>query len=515
MQIIAHTWTGIGAAERLVIETDGERIVFVLPDASVSRRRDAVVCPAGSLLIPGLHDAHCHLLEGGLMMAECDFDDANSAEDVGDVLRDYVREHDPAPGEWVRGRRLDETRVQVTRDDLDRVCPDRPVFIWTHDLHSVVVNSSALARVGISDGMSDPPGGKFERDESGRMSGVLRETAAHRVEQTIPPATAEQTRTALLRAQQYAFSLGLTAVSSSVRGDHLSRYSSLAESEARKIRMNIWPVGEDFSFDPNRFERACMPGYRMGTLKGFVDGALGSRSAAFYESYSDVPNHKGMLQIEAAPLANWIQLAHAVGWQIALHAIGDRGCGVVLDALERTGMSDLRLRIEHAQHVRESDIARFAQLGVIASMQPVHCTADMRFVTPRLGRARARFSYAWRSLHKAGVRLAFGSDWPVEDFDPTAGILAAVTRQDRNGNPTGGWFPEERLTAEETLRAYTAGSAYAAFWEKDSGTIEAGKLADFTLLSRDILRCPEDELRDVKALMTVVGGEIVYRDASF
>lgn len=519
MQVIARTWTGLGGVEKLVIETDGERIVSVLPDAAGLRRRDSVVSPEDSLLIPGLHDAHCHLLIGGLMLSECDFDDANSPEDAGEMLREYLRDHDSSSGEWVRGRRLDETRVRLTRDDLDRICPDRPVFIWTHDLHSAVVNTKALERAGISENEADPPGGRYDRDERGRMDGVLREPAAHLVERRIPPATPEQMRQALFQAQARAFSLGITAVSSSVQPDHLAHYRSFAGSADRKIRLNVWPVSEDFQLGPEQFDRVDTTNFRVGTLKGFVDGALGSRSAAFWEPYQDAPNNRGMLQIEVQPLARWIRAAHDSGWQVAVHAIGDRGCSVVLDALEQADMRNsgerYRPRIEHAQHLRERDLARFAPLGAIVSMQPIHCTADMRFAAPRLGDARSRYSYAWRSVLDSGARLAFGSDWPVEDFNPILGLHSTVTRQDQDGNPHGGWFPEERLTMEEALRAYTAGSAYAAFWEGNLGTIETGKLADFTLLSRDILSCSTDELRNTKALMTVVGGEIVYRDASF
>ncbi|MDD5088005.1 MAG: amidohydrolase family protein [bacterium] len=274
MRIHARTWTGIASAEQLVIETDGERIVSVRPDLAAARRGDAVVCPAGSLLVPGLHDAHCHLLEGGLMMAECDFDGADALEQVGKALRDYVCAQGGSAAEWVLGRRLDETRVRVTRHDLDRACADRPVFVWTHDLHSAVVNSAALERAQISDDAVNPPGGRFERDEHGRITGVLRETAAHRVVERIAPPSAEQFRQALLRAQTYAFSLGITAVSSSVRGDMLASYRAFAESTERDLRMNIWPVCEEFQLDGERFETVNESGYPIGTLKGFVDGAL-------------------------------------------------------------------------------------------------------------------------------------------------------------------------------------------------------------------------------------------------
>ncbi|MBU0509618.1 amidohydrolase [bacterium] len=519
MQIIANTWIGTGTTRKLMIETHGDRIAQMIPENQARLRPDAIVCPPDSLLIPGLHDAHCHLLLGGFMLMECDFDGVESVEQFTDVLARYIREREIRPGEWIRGGRFDETRFRVTRHDIDRVCADSPVFIWTHDLHSALANTQALEAARIDQDTNDPPGGRFDRDEQGRLTGMLREPAAHLVEHAIPPPRPEQTRNALLKAQDHAFSRGITAVSSSVRRDHLAHYARFAGSAERKIRLNVWPVSENFRFEEDRFERVNATGYRVGTLKGFVDGALGSRSAAFYEPYDDTPGSSGMLVIEEGLLAEWIQAASEEHYQVALHAIGDRACSICLNALKRAGAAanpaELRPRVEHVQHLRKSDIPRFAELGVIASMQPIHSTADMRFVEPRLGKERAKSSYALRSLLDWGARLAFGSDWPVEDMNPVAGIAAAVTRQDANGNPPGGWQPQERIRADQALRAYTLGSAFAAFWEKDGGTIEEGKFADFTVLSRNVLTCKPEHIRETKALMTIVGGEIVFRDPDF
>ena len=242
---------------------------------------------------------------------------------------------------------------------------------------------------------------------------------------------------------------------------------------------------------------------------------MGSQTAAFWEPYANNPSNSGEALIREGPLARWIRSAQGEGYQIALHAIGDRANSIALDAYEMAGACgrgpEYRPRIEPVQVLRDRDIARFAELGIIASMQPVHCTADMRFVEPRIGAERAKRSYAWRSLLDAGAMLAFGSDWPVENLDPMAGIHAAVTRQDEAFEPPGGWQPQERINVEETLRAYTEGAAYSAFWEKETGTIEAGKLADFAILSQNLFDVPPEQIPRTKVLMTVVNGEIVYR----
>ena len=290
------------------------------------------------------------------------------------------------------------------------------------------------------------------------------------------------------------------------------------ESGDCRLRINLWRVSEHFDIEEDRFERQSRSGFRYATLKGFADGALGSRSAAFWEPYSD-GGGTGMALVREGPLGRWVKAAHREGYQIAIHAIGDRANSICLDAIEMATASgrgpEYRPRIEHCQHLRERDIPRFAELGVIASMQPIHCTADMRFVEPRLGAERTARSYAWRSVLNHGAMLAFGTDWPVEDLNAVAGLHAAVTRQDAHDEPPGSWQSQECLTIEQALRAYTYGGAFAAFWEKDMGTIAPGKLADFTVLSKNVFACEPREIKNAQVLMTVVGGEVVYqRDTS-
>lgn len=514
MRISAPVWTGEGIVRRLAIETSGDRISRIATEA-VALRPDALVFPDSALLIPGLHDAHTHPLFGGLQLGNADFSGIASREEFANRLRDFLTKREDETDAWVQGGGLDETKVQISRVDIDKVCADLPVFIWSHDLHTASVNSAALIRAHIEGRIKDPEGGRFERDASGILNGVLRETAAHHVRRFIPLPTPFQARQALLRAQELAFSLGITAVGGSARKDEIPHYLDFANSSDQKMRINLWRVSGHFDLDEDRFEKISSTRFRHSTLKGFLDGALGSQTAAFWEPYENQPANSGVSLIREGSLARWIRTAHEEGYQIALHAIGDRANSIGLDAIEMAGASgrgpEYRPRIEHAQVLRPRDIARFAELGVIASMQPIHCTADMRFVEPRIGAERAKGAYAWRSLLKNGAVLAFGSDWPVETLDPIAGIHAAVTRQDDHHEPPDGWQPQERITVTEALRAYTGAAAYAAFWEESLGTIEEGKLADFTVLSQNLIAIAPQKILDTRVLATIVGGEVVYR----
>ncbi len=514
-QIVGNAWTGEGLPRRIILETDGDRISAVAPAEMQSARADAMVLPDDALLIPSFHDAHAHLLIGGLQLGWCRFHDVNTPEQFSDVLSEFVRQGKGEQAAWIRGTGLDETLLKITRLDIDRICADNPVFIWNHDLHSAVVNSAALIRARIDGTVKDPEGGRFERDVQGKLNGVLRETAAHVVERMIPPVSRDEARQALIRAQDYAFSLGITAISSSARGEDIPHYLEFVNSGDCKLRINLWRVSEHFDFEEDLFEKQSRTGFRYATQKGFADGALGSRSAAFWEPYTD--GGSGIALVREGPLGRWVKAAHREGFQIAIHAIGDRANSICLDAIEMATAGgrgpEYRARIEHCQHLRERDIPRFAELGVTASMQPIHCTADMHIVEPRLGADRAARSYAWRSLLNHGATLAFGTDWPVEDLSAIAGIHAAVTRQNANDEPQGGWQPQERITVGEALRAYTMGSAFAAFWENDMGTIAPGKLADLTVLSKNIFDCDPREIKNAGVLMTAVGGELVYRAA--
>ncbi|RPH94520.1 amidohydrolase [candidate division KSB1 bacterium] len=516
-QIIGTTWTGAGPVRSLVVGVSGDRIAHVSERGSVSVQTEALILPDDALLIPGFHDAHAHLLFGGLKLGWCNFTGVTSIDQFCEILKQSQSHRDDESNTWIQGTGLDESVLPITRNEIDRVCRDVPVFIWFRDLHSAVVNTVGLQCAGVDRNIKNPEGGRYERDQSGELTGVLREDVARIVERKIPEINEDQARKALLRAQDHALSLGITAVSSSSRADRLPHYLAFANSDSCRLRINAWQVTEKFHFEEDRFKRQSSGRFRLATFKGFADGALSSYTAALNEPYENIQS-TGIALVDKKTLARFASDAHREGYQVTIHAIGDRAIGICLDAFAtsggKAGISPFRPRIEHVQHIRPQDIPRFAELGIIASMQPIHCPADMEHVTSRIGAERARYSYAWRSLLDSGARLCFGSDWPVEDMDPLKGIHAAVTRQNPNGNPPGGWQAQERISVDDALKAYTSGAAYAAFWEKDLGTIEAGKFADFAVLSKNILNCPSADILKAKVLMTVTGGEIVYRNTS-
>ncbi|MBK6766819.1 MAG: amidohydrolase family protein [bacterium] len=471
------------------------------------------------VLLPGFHDAHLHLLTGGLQMSHVDCSGTHAVDDVLARISDFIARANPEPGAWIQGYGLEQTAVDITRVDLDRAAPAHSVFIWTHDLHSAIVNSRALVAARVDGSIRNPEGGAFERGADGKLNGVLREHAAYYVRRHIPEPTSAECRAAFHRAQTHAFAHGITAASASVRPDLLPHYLELADSRGSRMRLNIWKVSGEFDFGQDRFEKRSEPHFRFACLKGFTDGALGSRTASFWQPYTDDQTTSGTLLVREGPLARFVRAAHRDNYQIAMHAIGDRANSVVLDALEMASCDgvgpELRPRIEHCQHLRERDIPRFAQLGVVASMQPIHCTADMDYVARRIGTEREKGSYAWRSLLKSGAVLAFGSDWPIESLSPFAGLHAAVTRTKRDGSPEGGWNSQECLTVEQALLAYTQGAAYAAGWEGSSGKIAEGLCADFCVVNRNPFAIDSRDLHQLCADFTIVNGEVVFsRSAS-
>jgi predicted amidohydrolase YtcJ len=512
--IAGSVWTGQGIVLECLIRVENQRIFSIEPKPTGALPKNTHELAKHQLLIPGFHDAHLHLCMGGLMLNWADFDGVDSADAFEARLKEYIAKTDLGPKDWIEGRGLDETKVQITREDIDRICDDRPVFIWTHDLHSAIANSAALTIAGIYSDMKDPAGGRFERDSSRVVNGVLRENAAYLVNKFVPLPSAERGANALRQAQEKAFSLGITAASASVRPEYMQGYQQFVGSSEHKIRLNIWRTSANFDFEADRFIPKRSDRFRMATLKGFADGALGSRSAAFFQPYADDPENSGICQTREGPLARYIRSAHGVGLQVALHAIGDRANCICLDAFEMAGCqmwdSGPRPRIEHCQVLRQRDIGRFAELGVIASMQPVHCIADMPFIEKRIGAERCKYAYAWKSLKKSGAVLAFGSDWPVEEVNPILGLHAATTRLNPGGWPRGGWQAQECLAIDDALDAYTRGSAYAAHWDREMGTIEQGKWADFAVLSKNVLEVPANEILNTKVDMTMVGGEVVW-----
>lgn len=512
--IVGNAWLGGAQVEPVRIRIERGRITSVDRGSFAGESSDSLVLKTDEVLLPGFHDAHLHLITGGVQMAQIDFGGAKSVDAVLDRISGYIARRKPPRGEWIEGHGLEQTEVTVTRTDLDRVSPNNPFFAWTHDLHSAVANSEALIRTHVDGSTKSPEGGSFERGADGKLNGILREKAAIFVADQIPDPSPAEYREAFLHAQRLALSLGITSASASVRHGLLDAYLNIADSADQIMRLNMWKVTTTFDFDADKFDKRDSGKFRYKCFKGFTDGALGSRTASFWQPYSDDVNCTGELLIREGPLARFIRSAHRDGYQIAMHAIGDRANSVVLDAIEMAGSNgigpELRPRIEHCQHLRERDIERFAKLGVVASMQPIHCTADMNFVERRLGKERESTSYAWKSLKKTGAILAFGSDWPIESMNPLEGVHAAVTRTDRYGKPLGGWHSEQCISVEDALTAYTHGAAFAAGWDHSIGRIEVGHFADFCVLSSDPFKTNPHNLLNLQTTRTIVNGKTEF-----
>lgn len=499
----------------------GGRIVVVGRRSEVMERRGSdteVVDVGAGLVTPGLVDAHAHLLGLGRSLEEVDLRGARSIDEV--VQR--VRAADKGQA-WLLGRGWDQNlwpgQAMPTHQPLTEAFGERPVWLRRVDGHAGWANAAALRAAGIARGQADPEGGEILRDASGEPTGVLVDAAMGLVQ---PPAsTPVDLRRQLAAAQPHLLARGLTGVHDmgvSPEVDALYREAMEAEDPGQRLRLRV--VGyADASWLPTLAQPSERPSaerrYALVGVKLYADGALGSRGAALLEPYHDRPGHRGLLQQSDAELLAQCELATGRGLQLATHAIGDAANRAVLaayaTALAARREADARPRIEHAQIVDLADIPRFAEQGVIASMQPTHATSDMAWVPDRLGPQRLAGAYAWRRFLDAGVPLAFGSDFPVELPDVTHGLYAAVTRQDADGRPPGGWRPDQRLTLAEAIAAFCSGAAYACFAEAFLGRVAAGFQADLTCFRDDLRTLPPAELRRAAIAATLVGGEVLHR----
>jgi hypothetical protein len=477
----------------------------------------------GKLAVPGFNDAHVHFLNGGEQLAGVQLRDAKSAGEFRDRIRDFTARS--RKGEWITGGYWDHENWPSgslpTRDLIDSITPNNPVFVNRLDGHMALANSLALKLVGITRSTPDPPGGFIVRDSHGEPTGVLKDAAMAAVYRVIPPPSDEQMMTAIAAAMRHAAEHGVTSVHDmSAAPQVLSVYQKLLAAEKLTVRiygaqpLTAWKreadVGIRAGFGAEKL--------KIGVLKGFADGSLGSTAALFFKPYLDAPNTSGLASDEMTPqgaMLDRILSADAAGLQVAIHAIGDKANHLILDMYEQAeqnnGERDRRFRIEHAQHLRADDIGRFGKLHVIASMQPYHCIDDGRWAEKRIGSERAKGAYAFRSLLDTGAILAFGSDWAVAPLDPILGIYAAVTRITLDGKHPDGWIPEQKISVDDALRAYTLGSAYASFDERIKGSIESDKLADIVVLSDDILTIAPEQIRNVRVELTIFDGRVVYR----
>ena len=511
------------------IAVSGDRIEKVGTDAQVSalsgpgaRRMDL----RGRVVIPGLIDAHLHLMGIGKFLSELDLRGTASPAEVAKKVAEAATK--AAPGAWIEGRGWDQNLWEVpefpTASILDAVSAGHPVALERVDGHALWVNQVAMDAAGIGRATPDPKGGRLIRERpSGKPTGVLVDEAMPLVEKLIPRPSAETRRRWVEEAGARLLSAGVTSVQDAgVDPEDIELYKSMVEAGQLPVRVYAILLGTGQK-TPDPFALPVIIGYgdhrfTFRAIKLYADGALGSRGAALLAPYSDDPKNWGLNTLPQEQLEQLTREALRRGYQICVHAIGDRANRMVLDtfqsALNAVPSADPRFRIEHAQILAPADIPRFGRLGIIASMQPVHATSDMPWVPACLGEDRLAGAYAWRSLLDSSARLAFGTDAPVESWNPFDGLYAAVTRQDHDLHPEGGWLPGQRLSREEALRAYTLGGAYAAFEEGEKGTLTPGKLADLVVLDRDYFGVPEAEIWKVVPEMTILGGKVVYTRSS-
>jgi hypothetical protein len=515
-------------AEAVAIK--GDRIVFVGSNREVEKyigKNTRTIDLGGKTMLPGMTDAHHHLSGVGFREMTLNLEGVTRLEDF--LARVKERVDQKQPGEWVTGRGWIETfwtpPVFPTRWDLDKIAPNNPVILTRADGHGTVVNSAALKIAGIDKNTPSPFGGEISKDkQTGEPNGMLLDAAQSLVRRHVPPTTAAEAEQAIILGVKRDVELGWTQVQDP-GGTFVEVEMFKKLHDEGKIKLRIYKA---LSAPGKEAERLLRDGPIIGaddnhltvrTLKLYADGSLGSRSAALLQPYSDMPDTSGFLTVKEEVLQPLLQEALRKGIQIQTHAIGDRGNRFILDQYEKAmnavpkaewKIKSPRWRVEHSQIVNPADIPRFAKLGVIPSMQPSHAIGDLHFAPSRLGIARLAGAYAWQSFIKSGSIVPGGSDAPVERGEPMIEFYAAVARKDMKGFSGEGWHPEEAVSREQALRMFTIWPAYAAFEEKLRGSIEVGKLADFTVLSADIMKIPEKEILNTHCVMTVIGGEIVY-----
>ena len=480
--------------------------------------RTRVVELGGRLVVPGFNDAHVHFLSGGFGLLSVDLRGAKDETDLAERLGAHAKTL--PPGTWILEGNWDHeawpSKREPTRALVDPVTPEHPAFVQRLDGHMGLANSLALRLAGITRDTKEVEGGTIVRDAAGEPTGILKDNAMALVEGRIPEPTREMNLRAARAGLREAARLGVTTIQDSSAVDALPTYLELRARGELTTRVYVWrPIGTMGALVQAGVRTGLGDEWiRLGALKILVDGSMGAGTAAFFEPYADDPRTSGLLLYPVPELERLVREADAAGFQLAVHAIGDRANRLVLDAfakaVQQNGPRDRRLRIEHAQVVREEDLPRFKALGVIASIQPSHCIDDMRWAEKRIGRERCRGAYRVRSFTAAGIPVAFGTDWFVEPLDPRLGLYAAVTREFPGGGPPGGWFGAERLGLEEAIDLYTRGSAYAEFAEAEKGTLEPGKLADLVVFAADLFSLPPREILTTPVDLTVVGGRVVF-----
>lgn len=516
---------GLMEAEALAVK-DGK-----IMHAGTSRELEPMIGPKtrvidleGRRVLPGFIESHAHLTSLGKAEQRLDATGTESAEEIARMVRERVAKR--KPGEWILGRGWDQNDWEDTRfpthEILTEAAPNNPVFLTRIDGHAGWANACAMEMAGVTKDTPDPDGGKIIRHEDGTPTGVFIDTAESLIQRKIPPMPASQVKEAMLAGLRKALSYGVTTMHDAGADEAtISLYKEILAEGKLSPRMYVM-----LSNEAKLLEKYYASGPEIGlgdhrltirAIKMFADGALGSRGAAMLEPYEDDPGNWGLIIDDEDAIARVSCRALESGFQVCTHAIGDRANRITLNGYERgfkknSDKTDHRFRIEHAQILDKTDLPRFKSLGVIPSMQPTHCTSDMPWAEVRINSRRAKEgAYAWRTLMDTGVVIPFGSDAPIESIDPLWGLYSAVTRQDHKGWPADGWYPDQRMTLMEAIESFTIHGAYAAFEEKIKGSLEKGKLADFVVLSQDILKLPPKGLLETSVVMTVVGGDIVYK----
>jgi predicted amidohydrolase YtcJ len=491
----------------------------IMLDCGGAQSQD-VVPLKGLFVMPGFNDAHVHIGGAGRDKLNLKLNGVTSLAELQKLIKEAADHH--RAGEWVLGSGWDQTRWPdakfPTRIDLDQAAPHNPVYLDHVSGQIAVVNSLALKHGEITAETPNPAGGEIERFADGEATGILKENAKEMVAQRIPDPPDEVRKKGIELAFEELARNGVTSVQDFSAWEDFLAYMELKQEKKLTVRITAWLPFTAATDDLQNMRSeggTTDPWLRTGALKGFLDGALGTRTAALLAPYSDDPSTSGIVTIDPEKLKTMALARDRLGFQLAFHAIGDRANRTALDTFEALLRAnpprDRRDRIEHAQVVSPEDIPRFAELKIIASMQPSKETNDLRWAGQRLGPERSKLAYAWNSLQKSGARLAFGTDYDVEPIDPRRGLYACVTRAGLDGSPQGGWIPEEKLSLPDCIRAYTSGSAYAEFMDGKKGELKVGEFADFIVLSQDLTKIAPAEILKSEVLRTVVGGKIVYQ----
>lgn len=523
--VVGRVWTGDEARPWMeAVAVQGDTILALGDSAMILRLAgDRTEVVRGAFVMPGFQDDHTHFFQWGATLSAVDLRDASSKEEFIRRIAEFARQ--TPPGEWIRGGNWDHERLPggrlPSRDWIDSVTPDHPVFVMRYDGHMAFANTAALRAAGIDRSVRDVPGGEIVRDARGDLTGVFRDEAMPLVERAVPAPTDAQLDAILQAALQDAAQHGVTSlVHVGYGAPAWPEVAAMRRAKAAgklTARISVYPQIAEWRSVAESL-RVNGPGddwIRVAGVKGFVDGSLGSTTAWFDAPYNDAPGTTGLTVTNLDSLRAWMRSADSAGLQLAIHAIGDRANAWLLDAYDSlaraAGTRDRRPRIEHAQHLRVADIPRFAALGVIPSMQPYHAIDDGRWAEKRLGAERIKTTYAFRSLLEAGAPLAFGSDAPVAFLNPLLGVHAALTRATLDGKHPEGWVPGQKVTLDQALRAYTAANAYATFRDDITGVLRPGMQADIVVLDRDLAGIPAEEVKDAGVVATLVAGRVVFR----